>query len=118
MDAARKSVAIIGAGPVGLAAAAHVLERNMTPIVIEAGPHVGHAIRQWGHVRMFSPWEYNIDRAAAQGMRLNIASGSAVRFEPGQQRTIELLDFAGNRIVHGFRGLVNGRVDSDIEGIL
>ena len=58
------------------------------------------------------------DRAAAQGMRLNIASGSAVRFEPGQQRTIELLDFAGNRIVHGFRGLVNGRVDSDIEGIL
>jgi urease subunit beta len=45
------------------------------------------------------------DRAAAQGMRLNIASGSAVRFEPGQQRTVELVDFSGDRIVYGFRGL-------------
>jgi urease subunit beta len=45
------------------------------------------------------------DRAAAQGMRLNIASGSAVRFEPGQQRIVELVDFSGDRIVYGFRGL-------------
>ena len=45
------------------------------------------------------------DRVAAQGMRLNIASGSAVRFEPGQQRTVELVDFSGDRIVYGFRGL-------------
>ena len=57
-----KTVAIIGAGPVGLAAAAHVLERGLTPIVLEAGDHVGHAMRQWGHVQLFSPWEYNIDR--------------------------------------------------------
>ena len=48
------------------------------------------------------------DRAAAHGMRLNIASGSAVRFEPGQQRTVELVDFAGERRVVGFRGLVQG----------
>jgi urease subunit beta len=48
------------------------------------------------------------DRAAAHGMRLNIASGLAVRFEPGQQRTIELVDFAGDRQVWGFRGLVQG----------
>jgi urease subunit beta len=48
------------------------------------------------------------DRAAAQGMRLNIASGTAVRFEPGQQRTVELVDFAGDRKIYGFRGLVNG----------
>ena len=48
------------------------------------------------------------DRAAAQGMRLNIASGTAVRFEPGQQRTVELVDHAGERKVFGFRGLVNG----------
>jgi len=47
----------------------------------------------------------SFDRAAAQGMRLNIASGLAVRFEPGQQRTVELVDFAGARIVFGFRGL-------------
>ena len=61
-----KTVAIIGAGPVGLAAAAHVLERGLTPIVLEAGSDVGHAVRQWGHVQLFSPWEYNVDRAAAR----------------------------------------------------
>ena len=48
------------------------------------------------------------DRAAARGMRLNIASSTAVRFEPGQQRTVELVDFAGARRVVGFRGLVQG----------
>ena len=48
------------------------------------------------------------DRAAARGMRLNIASGTAVRFEPGQQRTVELVDYAGARAVYGFRGLVQG----------
>jgi urease subunit beta len=48
------------------------------------------------------------DRAAARGMRLNIASGTAVRFEPGQQRTVELVPFAGDRVVYGFRGLVQG----------
>ncbi len=48
------------------------------------------------------------DRAAAHGMRLNIASGTAVRFEPGQQRTVELVDYAGLRTVYGFRGLVQG----------
>jgi len=48
------------------------------------------------------------DRAAARGMRLNIASGTAVRFEPGQQRTVELVDYAGERRVFGFRGLVQG----------
>ena len=48
------------------------------------------------------------DRAAARGMRLNIASGTAVRFEPGPQRTVELVDYAGDRKVYGFRGLVQG----------
>jgi urease subunit beta len=48
------------------------------------------------------------DRAAARGMRLNIASGTAVRFEPGQQRTVELVDLGGARKVFGFRGLVQG----------
>jgi Pyridine nucleotide-disulphide oxidoreductase len=59
-----KTVAIIGAGPVGLAAAAHVLERGMMPIVLEAGPEPAHAVRQWQHVQLFSPWEYNVDKAA------------------------------------------------------
>jgi urease subunit beta len=50
------------------------------------------------------------DREAARGMRLSIASGMAVRFEPGQQRTVELVDYAGDRVVYGFRGLVQGKV--------
>ena len=50
------------------------------------------------------------DREAARGMRLNIASGTAVRFEPGQQRTVELVEIAGARVVHGFRGLVQGKL--------
>ena len=50
------------------------------------------------------------DRNAARGMRLNIASGTAVRFEPGQQRTVELVDYAGDRVVFGFRGLVQGNL--------
>ncbi len=50
----------------------------------------------------------HFDRRNAHGMRLNIASGMAVRFEPGQQRTVELVDYAGGRQVFGFRGLVSG----------
>lgn len=48
------------------------------------------------------------DRAAARGMRLNIAAGTAVRFEPGQTRTVELVDYAGERKVYGFQGKVMG----------
>jgi thioredoxin reductase len=57
-------IAVIGAGPVGLAAAAHLVRRGETPLVFELGASVGHAVRQWAHVRMFSPWAYNIDAAA------------------------------------------------------
>lgn len=53
----------------------------------------------------------DFDRTAARGMRLNIASGTAVRFEPGQQRTVELVDYAGERVARGFRGLVQGVLD-------
>ncbi|MGZ5179013.1 MAG: urease subunit beta [Ramlibacter sp.] len=52
----------------------------------------------------------DFDRAAARGMRLNIASGTAVRFEPGQQRTVELVDYAGARQVYGFRAQVQGKL--------
>ena len=50
------------------------------------------------------------DRQATRGMRLNIPSSTAVRFEPGQQRTVELVDYAGARRVVGFRGLVQGKI--------
>jgi urease subunit beta len=52
----------------------------------------------------------SFDRARARGMRLDIAAGTAVRFEPGQSRTVRLIPFAGSRIVHGFRGDVEGKL--------
>ncbi|HEV7870704.1 MAG TPA: FAD-dependent oxidoreductase [Modestobacter sp.] len=59
-------VVVIGAGPVGLAAAAHLLERGLEPLVLEAGDQPAAAVRSWGHVRLFSPWEYDVDAAAAR----------------------------------------------------
>ena len=58
------NLAIIGAGPVGLAAAAHAAERGLEAIVLEQGKTVGDNVRRWGHVRLFSAWEHNVDRAA------------------------------------------------------
>jgi thioredoxin reductase len=63
-DANALPIVVIGAGPVGLAAAAHLAERGLDFQVIEAGPQAGASIVQWGHVRVFSPWRYNIDAAA------------------------------------------------------
>ena len=57
-------VAVIGAGPVGLAAAAHLVRRGMAVQVFEAGDHVAAHLQGYGHVRLFSPWRYNIDHAA------------------------------------------------------
>jgi urease beta subunit len=53
------------------------------------------------------------ERAAAYGMRLNIPAGTAVRFEPGEEKEVALVDFAGSRIVYGHRGLVNGALDDE-----
>ena len=51
------------------------------------------------------------ERAKTLGMRLNIAAGTAVRFEPGEEKTVELVSFAGNRILVGFNNKVNGKVE-------
>jgi len=64
-------VIVIGAGPVGLAAAAHAIARGLDPLVLEAGTGAGAGIRRWGHVRMFSPWRYNIDDASARLLEAN-----------------------------------------------
>src|SRR5215207_4700328 len=57
-------VVVVGAGPVGLAAAAHLLERGLEPLVLEAGPRAGAAVGQWQHVRLFSPWSEVVDPVA------------------------------------------------------
>lgn len=67
-------VAIIGAGPVGLAAAAHLVERGIDFVVYEAGDTNAASMRSWGHIRLFSPWKHLIDPAAR---RLLEASGWA-----------------------------------------
>jgi len=59
-------VTVIGAGPVGLAAAAHLIARGLPVRVYEAGATVAAHVRDWGHVRLFSPWEYNVDPMARE----------------------------------------------------
>ncbi|GGS51398.1 flavoprotein [Planobispora rosea] len=62
-------VVVIGAGPVGLAAAAHLAERDQDFLILEAGEQVAASVAQWGHVRVFSPWKYNVDAAARRLLR-------------------------------------------------
>ncbi|KAA0676887.1 NAD(P)-binding domain-containing protein [Roseomonas genomospecies 6] len=64
MTSSTLPVVVIGAGPVGLAAAAHLLARGVPPLVLEAASEVAANMRDWGHVRLFSPWRYNIDTQA------------------------------------------------------
>jgi thioredoxin reductase len=59
-------VAVIGGGPIGLSAAANLIQRGERPIVFEMGPSVGHNMRTWGHVRLFSPWNYVLDDASVE----------------------------------------------------
>ncbi|MBL8908040.1 MAG: FAD-dependent oxidoreductase, partial [Rhizobiales bacterium] len=58
-------VAIVGAGPIGLSAAAHLIARGVPVTIFEAASRVGENIRDWGHVRLFSVWDQCIDQAAA-----------------------------------------------------
>jgi len=95
-----KTVAVIGGGPVGLAAAAHLLERGVTPIVLEAGPTVGHAIRQWSHVQLFSPWEYNVDKAARRLLEpTGWNSPEPARYPTGGELLEQYLELLASRTV-------------------
>lgn len=82
-------VAVLGAGPVGLAAAARLIERGITPLVLEAGPSVGTHLRAYGHVRLFSPWRYNIDPAMRSMLQ---ASGWAPPAEEGLPTAQEVVN--------------------------
>ena len=67
----RLPVAVIGAGPVGLTAAAHLVARGETPLVLEAGDSVGASIREWRHVRFFSPWKYVVEPTSRAMLEAN-----------------------------------------------
>jgi thioredoxin reductase len=82
-------VAVLGAGPVGLAAAAHLLERGLTPLVLEAGDAVAANLASYRHVRLFSPWQYNVDKAAR---RLLASHGWQAPDDDGLPTAGELLD--------------------------
>ena len=94
-------VAVIGAGPVGLAAAAHLAARGEAFVVLETGASVGHSMLQWGHVRVFSPWRYNVDRTAR---RLLEFSGwrhpTADALPTGREIVQEYLDPLASLLAH------------------
>jgi thioredoxin reductase len=88
----QRPTVVIGAGPVGLAAAAHLVSRGHRPVIIEAGAGVGASMRSWGHVRMFSPWKYNIDPASRQ-----------LLLDAGWAPPVDEEDFpTGNELVDGY----------------
>jgi hypothetical protein len=110
---AEKTVAIIGGGPVGLAAAAHALGRGLKPIVLEAGDRVGHAVWKWSHVRMFSPWSYNVDKAAAALLReAGWNSPEPERYPTGGELVAQYLDPLAARTRLGQHIRTNARVVS------
>ena len=93
MRSSELPVAVIGAGPIGLVAAAHLVARGEPPLVLEAGDAVGASVREWAHVRLFSPWKYLIDPLAR---RMLEAAG-------WQEPDGELLP-TGGELVEGFIG--------------
>ena len=69
MTSDHRKIAIVGGGPVGLAALSHCIENELDAELFEAAADVAHAMRQWGHVRMFSPASWNLDRASIRMLR-------------------------------------------------
>ncbi|MCM2308593.1 MAG: urease subunit beta [Sulfuritalea sp.] len=85
------------------------LNAGRRTVTVEVANTGDRPIQVGSHYHFFETNEaLAFDRAAARGMRLNIAAGTAVRFEPGQMRTVELVDYAGERKVYGFQGKVQG----------
>jgi thioredoxin reductase len=83
MNPTNLPVAIIGAGPVGLAAAAHLHERGISFVVFEVGDDIAASVRDWAHVQLFSPWSYNIDPAARRLLESNAWTAP----DPGEHPT-------------------------------
>ncbi|MCR4269163.1 NAD(P)/FAD-dependent oxidoreductase, partial [Nitratireductor sp. ZSWI3] len=86
-------VAVIGAGPVGLAAASRLVERGLRPVLLERGTRVGAALLDWGHVSVFSPWDYNVDAAARALMaEAGVTAPSGGYLPTGQEIVAQYLE--------------------------
>ena len=88
-----------------------VLNEGATQITLLVANTGDRPIQVGSHYHFFETnGALDFDRSAARGMRLDIAAGTAVRFEPGQQREVRLVPFGGKREVHGFRQMVMGKL--------
>lgn len=110
-------VVVIGAGPLGLAAAAHLLERGLTPLVLEAGESAGSAVEQWAHVRTFSPWPELIDPAAGRLLEPTGWTARESGFPTGREWIDgylgPLADLLGERVQYGARVAAVSRLGRD-----
>lgn len=107
-------VAVIGAGPVGLAAAAHLVERGMRPAVFEKGSRVGSAILEWAHVRVFSPWDYNVDEVSRKLLAATGITAPAGEYLPTGEEIVSQYLEPLSRVAAIASGL---RLDSEVTGI-
>ena len=110
-------VVVIGAGPLGLAAAVHLLERGLTPLVLESGSGPGSAVEQWEHVRTFSPWPELVDPAAARLLEPTGWTASEAGFPTGREwidgYLAPLADALGERVQYGARVQAVSRLGRD-----
>ena len=91
-----------------------VLNEGRETVAVSVGNTGDRPVQVGSHFHFFEAnAALEFDREAAYGMRLNIPAGTAVRFEPGDERTVELVALGGKRRAHGMNGLVNGSVDGD-----
>jgi len=117
-EADRLPVVVIGAGPVGLAAAAHLADRGLRALVLEAGEQVGAAMREWGHIRTFTPWQYIVDPAAERllattGWLRPGARQSPTGAEIVEQYLVPLADVLGDVVRTGARVVAVARKGLD-----
>ncbi len=111
-------VAVIGAGPQGMAAAAHLLERGLDPLVLEAGGSAASAVAEWGHVRLFSPWSELTDPAARRLLEPTGWNAPAKGYPTGAQwiegYLAPLAEQLGDRVRYGSRVVGVGRKGRDL----
>lgn len=114
-------VIVIGAGPQGLAAAAHLLERGLEPLVLEQGGHAAAAVAEWGHVRLFSEWPELVDAAAARLLAASGKSAPAAGYPTGSewvsQYLAPLAAALGERVRFGARVTGVARAGRDLIGL-